>query len=267
MKKETRKPSVGDFPFPAYGKNLSSMLKSQLDMLRLKIKLWEDARFVLVDLPVDPNAANRILPACMWLRKPYRATLFIADYAKTAFTVPYREAALLLHVRTPFGSGVHCPWMIVDDDTAMIYGRELLGYPKKMGSFVFTEKGDTVKAGLARRGFELISVKLKKLGRETNPAPVLGMKTFNMGGMGQYTAFNPIWLFRPREVIHESYAAGAEVEIRPSPFDPIGSLFAGFRNPLPARYARVDILGSRSLLPVGLAGPRKYAATYELRYR
>jgi acetoacetate decarboxylase len=267
MAKKQDLPVAGDFPFPAYRKTAGSMMKSQLDMLRLKVKLWEDARFVLVDLPLNPVAANRILPGCMWLRRPYRATLFIADYVKTAFTVPYREAALLLHVRTPFGAGVHCPWMIVDDDTAMIYGRELLGYPKKMGDFHFSEKNNIVTAGLSRRGVEVVTVKARKKAPEPRPAPVLGMKTFNMGGMGQYMAFNPIWLFRPHELIHESYAAEAEVDIRHSDFDPVRGLVAEFRGPLPARVARIDILGSRVLLPVGLAGPGKYAASYELRYR
>src|SRR6056297_2428422 len=94
-------------------------------------KLWVNARFVLADVPVDRKTTNKILPLGMRVGPETKATLFIVDYTKTPFTVPYHEAALLIHVKTPLGKGLHCPWMVVDDDTALIYGREILGYPKK----------------------------------------------------------------------------------------------------------------------------------------
>jgi acetoacetate decarboxylase len=95
------------------------------------VKLWEGARFILVDAPVDEKEARRILPWGMKPVDPPMATLFVADYPRTAFSAAYREAAVLIHVKTPFGRGLHCCWMVVDDDTALILGRELLGYPKR----------------------------------------------------------------------------------------------------------------------------------------
>ena len=35
----------------------------------------------------------------------------------------------------------HCPWMLVDSDRSMIAGREVLGFPKKLGAFSFRVDG------------------------------------------------------------------------------------------------------------------------------
>ena len=74
----------------------------------------------LADVPLHRAATKRILPLGMKLTDQPTGTLFIVDYTKTSFTIPYKEAALLIKVKTPFGQGVHCPWMVVDDDTALI---------------------------------------------------------------------------------------------------------------------------------------------------
>lgn len=118
---KTTGPSVVPFPLEETEHSFWNLFKTMINLTRLRIKLWEDTTFVLIDVPLNPVEAKKILPMLMFLSKPYRATFFIAKYAKTAFTGTYNEAALLLHVRTPLGKGVYCPWMIVNDDTALIY--------------------------------------------------------------------------------------------------------------------------------------------------
>ncbi|MBN2158783.1 MAG: acetoacetate decarboxylase family protein [Spirochaetes bacterium] len=265
----TRKARSAVVPFPVNEKSpgFGGLFRVMRDIASLKIKLWEDTTFVLVDVPVNPDEANKILPALMFLRKPYRATFFIARYAKTAFTGSYNESALLLHVRTPIGKGVYCPWMIVNDDTAMIYGRELLGYPKKMADIPFKDDGKKITASLWRRNVRLISVRAERGRKEKNPRPVLQMKTFNIGGIGQSFSFNPVWMFKPREAVRESYTARVALDIQYSDYDPIRSLIADYKNPLDARIVKTDIFGSRMLWPVGLTGVRLFGNTYNLRFR
>jgi len=248
--------------------DLSSPLRAAEGLRRMaagRIKLWENAHFLLVDLPLDRRQARAILPLGMWLDQPPRATLFIADYTKTSFTVPYHEAALLIRVGTPLGRGVHCPWMVVDDDTALIYGRELLGYPKKLAEIRFEESETGIEASVARRGVRIVSVTARRGAAEVRPAPVMGRKSFNVGGLGQATGLNPVWAFRPREVIHQSHAAQASIELLPSDYDPIESLVSG--PALSARMAVIDITGSPYLVPVGVAGPRWFSRTAAMRYR
>ena len=258
-----------EVPFPLKEKEHSFWKQFQimLAITGLKIKLWEDTTFVLMDVPLHPDETKKILPLLMYLDKPYRATLFIARYARTAFTGAYNEAALLVYVRTPLGKGVYCPWMIVDDDTALIYGRELLGYPKKMAEIPFADDGKKISAGLTRRGVELIFVEAERLNKEVNSAPVLEAKTFNFGGMGQAFMCNPIWMFKPRERIHESYSAKAVLNIKYSDYDPIKDLIADYKNPLDARIAKTDIFGAWMMLPVGFTGLRVFGNTFNLRFR
>jgi len=228
-------------------------------------KMWEGARFVLADVPLDGREAKKILPWGLRLDDPPTATLFIADYVKTSFTFPYKEVALLIHVRTLLGRGRHCPWMIVDDDTGMIYGRELLGYPKKFGEFTLDGDDCGVKASISRRGVEVLRMEAEKKDSETSPAPVFDVKTFNAGGPGQLFVFQPIWMFRPREIVTESWSAEVKVTLEESEYDPIAGLVDGA--PANGRFVVMDILGSRYNLPVGVAGPRWFVNNFYLRYR
>jgi acetoacetate decarboxylase len=227
--------------------------------------LWDNAHFVLADVPLDRREAKKVLPLGLWPSDPPLGTLFIVDYTKTSFTVPYHEAAMLIHVRTPLGRGLHCCWMVVDDDTAMIYGRELLGYPKKMAQFEFQELDGNIRATVTRRGAKVMDMEATRGKLQTPPSPVFDFKTFNAGAMGQFFIISPIWLFRPREVIHESYAAEVKLILNISDSDPISRLVSG--EPRNGRIVVMDIPGSKYNLPVGIAGVGWFANTFYLRFR
>lgn len=232
---------------------------------RMEGKLWENARFILADVPLDPAEARKIMPFGMKPVEPASGILFIADYTKTSFTIPYQEAALLVRVRTIFGEGLHCCWMVVNDDTALIYGRELLGYPKKLADISFEESGVKVSASVIRRGIKVMSLEAERGAAETNPKPVFDIKTFNAGGMGQYFVCNPVWLLRPVEEIHESYEAAVSLALEDAELDPIARLVAG--PPTSGRFAVTDILGTRYMFPAGIAGPLWFPRTFNMRYR
>jgi len=246
---------------PSFIDNLKEVMKP----MARGAKLWENARFVLADVPLDRSAVKSILPLYIRLRKKPMATLFIVDYTKTSFTVPYREAALLVHVRTLLGSGFHCPWMLVDDDTGLIYGREFLGFPKKFGKFSFQEKEDRITASVTRRGIEILKMEGLRGQAENSPSPVFDVKTFNAGGPGQLFAIQPIWLFRAKEVIREAYSADVKVTIGESEYDPIARLISG--EPINGRIVAMDILRSKYNLPVGLAGIKWFINSYVMRFR
>ncbi|MGA2642572.1 MAG: acetoacetate decarboxylase family protein [Spirochaetia bacterium] len=227
--------------------------------------LWDNARLVLADLPVSAVKAQRLLPFGLKLSAPAMATLFVAHYPKTSFTAPYREAALLLHVRHWLGTGRHCSWMVLDDDTALIYGRELLGYPKKMASLEFEEEGDRVRARVTRRGVTVLALEGTKGAPKSNPPPAFDLKTFNVGGPGSAFAFNPLWMFRPREVIHEARECALKLEVQPSEWDPLADLITG--GPVNPRFVVMDVCNSRYNYPVGLSGPTFVRRNFNLRFR
>ncbi len=65
-------------------------------------------------------------------------------------------------------------------------------------------------------------------------------------------AFNPVWLFKVKEEIHESYEAEAELVLNYFAFGLIARIIAG--EPAHVRIARTNIMGVKYILPVGFAG-------------
>jgi hypothetical protein len=93
--------------------------------------------------------------------------------------------------------------------------------------------------------------------------PVFQRKTINAGGLGQFLLFQLLWLLKPIEVFYESSSVHLRLDIQPSAFDPLASL-----KPQPSvtgRFAVTDILGSKILFPVGIAGPGWLKRTFTWR--
>ncbi len=72
-------------------------------------------------------------------------------------------------------------------------------------------------------------------------------------------------MFRPKEIIRESYWADVSITLEESAYDPVSKLVSG--NSLQGRIAVSDILGSRYYLPVGIAGPGWFMKVYMMRFR
>ncbi|WP_442543839.1 acetoacetate decarboxylase family protein [Arthrobacter sp. KN11-1C] len=72
----------------------------------------------------------------------------------------------------PYTEGVFLVQSYVDDDFSLVFGREVWGYPKKMGDFEVSphpnEESSRYEYSVSRRGTELVSVTLD--GLETIPA-------------------------------------------------------------------------------------------------
>jgi len=142
----------------------------------------------------------------------------------------------------------------------------MLGYPKKMGKFEFAEGRKEIHAAVSRRGKRVIEITARRGAPQEPAPPVFNQKTFNTGAMGQFLAFNPIWMFRPREVIHESYLADITLVLDDSTFDPLARLAAG--EPSNGRIVVLDIPGdSPYMLPVGISGPLLFNRTFNMRFR
>ena len=134
-----------------------------------------------------------------------------------------------------------------------------------MGVFEFEEDETGVMASLTRRGTMILSMEGVKGERHPHPAPAFDVKTFNVGGPGSCFGINPIWMFRPREVIHESLEMEVDLEVLPSEFDPIAEVVAG--EPISGRFVVMDIVNSRYNIPVGVSGVQHLANTFDMRFR
>jgi acetoacetate decarboxylase len=183
--------------------------------------IWTGARMAFADLPVDAAAVRGWLPPPLRLASPARATIFIADYPQTTFGSVYREAAVLLHVRLLGIPMVFCPWMVVDDDRALILGRELLGYPKKMAEIHFEERDGRFEGSVVRHGTEVM--RLEGTIGEPHPAPPpgIGRRGVNLRTLMSFLPGH-LLVFRPVETIHACHHLAARAVLRSSPDDPIG---------------------------------------------
>jgi acetoacetate decarboxylase len=167
-------------------------LRTPWSMARLGGKLYHDAQYLTAVVEVNDKAMARWLPSGIKLAQPGRADLFCAYFPDNVYTGAYHEAGLFVHVKTLRGTGIFCPWMILDDDRALIIGRELLGYPKKSGEISWDDDGARILAKAKRRGSTLIEMEAR-LGEVVHDAPpILGLPHRNVtGGLG---------LSLPREV-------------------------------------------------------------------
>ena len=230
--------------------------------------IWRDASVFAADLEVDARAAASWLPGWLRILQPARATVFVADYPHRlpSGVNPYRETAVLLHVRLGRKEGVFCPWMLVDDDAAMLLGRESLGYPKKMGEISLSAEGGGVKARVERKGTTLLDIEGRVEGAHSSPPPMFARNFFNVWGPVGLT-FQKILYFSTEEEILAAQRVAADVAVSGSELDPLSEL--GFGRVLEARLYHLNFASTRTLkmpLPLLPVSPAFMYRHWNLRY-
>lgn len=225
------------------GLRLPAAYDAVLDLARPGQLMYRDAQYLSVTVEVDPTAMGRFLPTGVTLAKPGRADLFLAHFPDNPFTPGYLEAGLFVHVKTLRGTGIHCPWMLVNDDAALILGREVTGYPKKLGSITWHAQDDTISASATRHGTELVSLEAR-LGEALPATHFLGRPHRNVStGFGLRLPL--VHAFTPRELVREVRRADVDLTLGGSVRDPL--LEMGLGDVLSAQLHRVDL--AAGLLP------------------
>jgi acetoacetate decarboxylase len=200
--------------------------------------LYEDAHYLVADMDVDASAARRWVPWPLTLAKPATASIFTAYFPHNSFGSVYCEAGLFLHVEHFGTRAIFSPWMLVDDDVALITGRELLGYPKKLGTIRWSIEGERISGVAERRGAELVRMEGKIGERVADPPPILGRPHRNVrSAIG--LAAPKLLAFTPYEEPIEVRRVDIDVKIGTSERDPLGEL--GFGRVRSAYLHRVNI--------------------------
>lgn len=221
-------------------KQLIEDLRTPFSLARIADKIYHNAQYLTAVVEVDEKAMLRWLPSGMKLVKPARADLFCAYFPDNVYTGAYHEAGLFVYIQVGKKRGIFCPWMILDDDRAMIIGRELLGYPKKLGEISWDNDGSRIIAKASRRGTTLIEMDAA-LGEILHGAPpILGLPHRNIsGGLG---------LGLPREirftpVEHPVEVRKVDMTLRftGTENDPLHQM--GLGKVMDARLHRVDLSG------------------------
>ena len=224
--------------------------------------LYRDAHYLVADMDVDPRAARRWVPSPLKLAEPATASVFTGWFPDNTFGSVYHEAGVFLHVEHRGKRAIFSPWMIVDDDVALILGRELLGYPKKMGTVDFGIDGDRIHGVASRRGAELVRMEGTLRERIDDPPPMLGRPHRNVrSSLG--LALPKVIAFTPREEAIEVRRVDLAVTIGGSERDPLSEL--GFGAVRAAYLHRVNLGASGLPVPVAAVSPMWFARQLLLR--
>ncbi|WP_067823855.1 acetoacetate decarboxylase family protein [Nocardia inohanensis] len=233
------------------GRSLGTDLTRLLAIADPRGSFYRDAHYYSATVEVDPGKMRQWLPAGMRLAEPARADVFTAYFPEYNYgTEAYHEAAVFVHVKTLQGTGIHCVWMVLDDDVALIMGREGAGYPKKLGQIDWAKTDTEIRAEAGRRGHKLVRMS-GRLGEVIEDAPpFLGRPHRNV--MGLMGALFPSFVvgFTPREKIIEARRVeDFTLEIGGSERDPLDQM--GLGRVVEARLHRVDLFAT-GLPPIPL---------------
>lgn len=156
-----------------------------------KISLMDNQEGLYISYLTDPAAIARILPPPL---KPFSmpvVTLSVCHVNNPTFADDYYEAILGVYATYGKTLGLYTMGLVLGGpgaEMAVQCGRDNGSIPKKLGAeFVIRRNGDTVTAGVTRRGTQLVDITMK-LGEYNSPLtaalyqfPAAGKQTFGGG--------------------------------------------------------------------------------------
>jgi len=214
-------------------------VKSSEELEKLLLETFDffNAEMLTVVWETKPEIVARLLPPPLKPAKRPLAIAFLANYPETNFGVTYQEGALFLLAEFNGEEGTYCLAMPVNNDMAMIGGREVFGYPKKMATIELEREGNVMKGWIERHGVRYLEISANLDGTlNTGDAAEILLEAFGMDENPVRTVFNfkyfpaPEGLgfdYNPRlvreevEFHHKVMEMGsAEITLRPSEHDP-----------------------------------------------
>ncbi len=197
-----------------------------------------DARMLMVFWETKVDILARLLPPPLQPTAQPLVTAFVADYPRTNFDVAYRESALFIRASFQGVEGNYCLAMPVTNDIAMAGGREIFGFPKKIGDVHFFREGQSAGGWTERRGIRFMELRAKLTGTFNAANAQDFLAAMNPGEDGAIHAVSYNFKhfpapegggfdYRPRLVrqvtaLHpkEVVLGEAEIELCPSAYDP-----------------------------------------------
>ncbi len=204
------------------------------------------AEMVRVVARTDPAVVAAVLPKPLQVPKDPVVGAFVAHYPETNFGVDYYEGALFVGAEYRGEQGLYCLAMPVDDDTAMIAGREGVGFPKKMADHISLERdGSRVVGSVVRHGVEILHIEgdahtevtlEPHVGHPGGPRPggsprggfdLVPVQVLDGSRRGLFAHLpqlvRQVTLLTAREGTLEG-VEGAKIELVSSPVDPLGEI-------------------------------------------
>ena len=124
-----------------------------------------DTVMTMVMFRTKAEAVKRVLPPPLEPDPMSIGTAYVAEFHRTNFGVTYNEAALFISAKYNGEVGSYCLSMPVTNDMAMIGGREVYGFPKKIAEKITVKRnGNKVTGVCVRKGIPVITIKVDLAG-------------------------------------------------------------------------------------------------------
>jgi acetoacetate decarboxylase len=196
-----------------------------------------NAEVLTVFYETKQEIIERLLPPPLKPATYPIAFVFVANYPKTNFGVSYLESALFLRATFEGEEGNYCLSMPVTSDMALIGGREMFGYPKKIGQIDIKRQGQEVHGWTERHDFRFLDVRANLTGTFNVPevqdffaqVPDTNFVMYNFKYFpapdGQGFDYNPRLMREEVAIRPNSIEAGeARVSLQSSQADPWGEV-------------------------------------------
>lgn len=133
----------------------------QIDRNLHKTGEFYNAEMVTVYFEINRRTAEELLPPPLKPASQPLGLAFIARYPETNAGFSYSESALFLFASHNGTEGVFCLSMPVDNDMALIIGRELSGFPKKMADICLKRDANEVNGWTERHNVRFLEIKAR----------------------------------------------------------------------------------------------------------
>lgn len=117
-----------------------------------------------------PEIVQRILPPGLEPTEVPLVQVGVSRWLRSSCIGSFDVAAVLVQARYGQREGVYAAWMPVSTDAALIYGRELVGEPKKLGEISLQRQGSVMKGLCRRHGQTLIDIEVTLTEAERPPS-------------------------------------------------------------------------------------------------
>jgi len=196
-----------------------------------------DAQMLTTYWETKPEIIARLLPSPLKPAKRPLVSAFIANYPRTNFCPPYKEAALFILADFNGELGTYCLSMPISDGMAMALGREIYGFPKKMAEIELKREGDTMNGSVSRNGIKFFSIKANINGKFNDKdgqkiiddnygkgLPIFNFK-YSKSPDGNGFDLNPLLIQQGATMDNKVFEKGKfEMKLKDSPHDPWAEL-------------------------------------------
>lgn len=216
---------------------------------RMAENRFVETRSVSVRYLTDPDVVERVLPPGLSPTDDPVVEAEVVEVGGSNCVGSFAGGGL--YVRAAHGDevGHYCLWMPMSTDTAVRWGRELFGEPKKRATIRLDREGDDISGRVTRHGEDLLEIEASV---ETNRAVESASRTvfhykYLPDATGSGFQFDPTLVRVDFESdLHRFETGAGTVSLGHTEHDPLRDL--GVEERLSTAYTEADLTSSQAVL-------------------